>query len=646
MRLVRLTLDNWLCYRGRTVLNVDEKAYAIVARRSNDADSSNWVGKSGVIEAIGFALFGTHRWETEDQWITNGESAGHVHLLFSDGTNVMRKRTRGKRTELGFYDTKTNTRADQDEAQKAIERWLGVDAEMFKATSFFEQKKMSRLILATPKQRMDIVSAWLDLEKIQACESAASKLATKHALESEVLARTLTVESNRHEERAIQLQKFEECGGMKGAQERDAIVSERLSELEATIGSVTATCHEHDRAVRVYSEALGQRNKLTAELGTIPKINAVAMAEAEVERDALASRFTEVERTVTRLALLKLGGFDGTCPVSRGFVCPAKDALNARKVEAEAEYEAVRKERDVIATDLGEVKLELKQASQIIERRRDVDQKLAMVSDIVLKERPAYEAAIAKGRPDVSTLIPERDALREEWKTLQGEIRAMGDLEAAVSKGRAEIAEMTTMFKLASKKATLYRQAATIFGRNGAQRRIAEAALGQIEGLANQLLQDAGIALSVTVRWAREGDGLASSCDKCGAAYPTSAKVKQCPKCSASRGQNLVNKLEILLSNRSGAAEDLAGIAIQLAASQWLRRERGSQVEFAVLDEPFGALDRTNRKALSAALPKMLAAAGIHQAFVIAHTADVLDALPARIAITSTDGCATASVEG
>ena len=68
----------------------------------------------------------------------------------------------------------------------------------------------------------------------------------------------------------------------------------------------------------------------------------------------------------------------------------------------------------------------------------------------------------------------------------------------------------------------------------------------------------------------------------------------------------MVHRLDIELSDRSGAAEDLAGAAFQLSASAWLRSERNSAWSVALLDEPFSQLDAGNRRAFATHLAAML----------------------------------------
>ena len=151
---------------------------------------------------------------------------------------------------------------------------------------------------------------------------------------------------------------------------------------------------------------------------------------------------------------------------------------------------------------------------------------------------------------------------------------------------------------------------------------------------ANAALREAGIDRSVGVTWARYGEGLASSCEECGAPYPSSTKVRECSWCGAKRGPKMVERLDIEPSDRSGAADDLAGIGVRLAASAWLRERKQIQWSNACIDEPFGSLDTANKRAIATHLTSMLGGKyGFVQTFVVAHDRIVTDALPRRIEV-------------
>jgi DNA repair exonuclease SbcCD ATPase subunit len=100
------------------------------------------------------------------------------------------------------------------------------------------------------------------------------------------------------------------------------------------------------------------------------------------------------------------------------------------------------------------------------------------------------------------------------------------------------------------------------------------------------------------------------------------------------RGPKLDEKLDFALSDRSGAAEDLAGFHLQVATAAWLYGRRGVPWRVIAVDEPFGALDEAHRRSMGVHVVGLLRTRyAFEQAFVIAHDTASTDAMPARIRI-------------
>jgi hypothetical protein len=132
MHIESVRLVNWGCFKGEHVLDLDAIPYAVVATREGDPERSNWNGKTMLLEAIPFALYGVHRHRLEEGWISKGEVESSVTLMF-DGWTVCRFRVPGKGTQLEVRmynrDLKPEFRGDEfkgDEAQRKIEELVGL----------------------------------------------------------------------------------------------------------------------------------------------------------------------------------------------------------------------------------------------------------------------------------------------------------------------------------------------------------------------------------------------------------------------------------------------------------------------------------------------------------------------------------------
>jgi DNA repair exonuclease SbcCD ATPase subunit len=638
MRIAKLILRNWGPFRGEHELNLGARAYAVVAQHVGDAERSNWGGKTMLLEAVDFVLTGRHRHRTEDDIITTGEVECAVTIVFDDETVASRYRKRGSATRLEYG---ASTR---DEAKAALEARLALTPEDFSNTAYFEQKRMARLIVARPEERMAIVGGWLRLDRLEKAEDhVRAKLAG-------IALQRAAVDTRRA---AMQDATSRALGDHADSAALDAALADtatkltegraRLAAMQDELELVRAQQLTRQRAAE-YAALVeeGKSLKATAD-HDMAALEAANLDARQVERDAAGKASIAGAETARRRSLAR-GRFDGACPVA-GIACPAVDDINARSrqnasrlaeaesIEAAAKVAlegAQRQERTFAAKHQAALRLE---------------ERLEGLRAQALRLRPEHVAAKALTKVvDADALRTSISALQDRLNHLAGEV---GRLTAAVhdvnANTRASAAASQTLATLTA-ASEVHRAALGILGRNGAQRRLAEGALATIGDGANNLLTACGVDLSVALSWAREGQGLAKHCAECGAPFPTSAKVKTCLTCGAIRGPLLVQRLEVELSDRSGAAEDFAGIALQLSASAWLRRERGSDWGTLLLDEPTGAMDRAHRRRFTSHLATMLARSQVEQALVVAHDPAVLEALPGRIQIMRDGSWSTARV--
>lgn len=630
VRIAQLRLKNFLAYRGEHVLKLEAKPYAIVARREDDVDSSNWAGKSALVEAIKFVLDGSHRHRLDDEWITEGEQAGEVEAIFDTGERALRSRERGHATKFYFWLPNAIEPSFKADAQRDLEVRMGIDASDFDSTWFFEQGQMARIINARPEDRMKMVATWLKLGPLEACEDKVRARVNAMIDDMQKLTGRREAARKRLMEALGGRSRELVTVGIEGAAGKVAAARASLRDAEAA----WEANEERRRAAIVrdeYAQLVAEGTKLAEEveavdIDALKKTWEMNRAKATLSREAAGEKTSRVKQ----LAIVARGEFDGRCPIA-DIECPATTKINAERTTGKITLDraknaetASRKE----AMDLDALlDVSLRAFNDAgskggqLERLRERAAKLADEADKVENvPQPEDGDAIRLRMLDMRQHVEDR---QREHTNAARVIEVADAVDAEELTIDAEVQIVETNLRLA-------RAALTVFGKQGAQRKIAEEVLGGIEEEANVMLSNAGIALSVSVQWTRDGQGLAKACDSCGASFPASAKVKACPRCSAPRGPQLQNKLEFILSDTSGAAKDLAGIAIQLAASQWLREDRKSDWNTIVIDEAFAQTDKSTRRALSTQLRELLR---FQQAFIIAHSPEVLDCLPGKIEI-------------
>jgi DNA repair exonuclease SbcCD ATPase subunit len=664
MRIAKLTLKNWKCFEGEHELDLDAKVYAIVAREENDPERSNWNGKSSLMEAVDFALYDrlAPSVDGKDGWITHGKPVGEVTVTFDTGERIVRSRHRGKSTKVYFYPAGANARtpSHQELAEDAIRGLLGLDADDFKATCYFEQRQMARLVLAKPEARMDIVAGWFRLGKLQEAEQVVSAEMT--GVQRDLTQAKGRIEMARQTWTGVVTELEIPAGapidGEPGPTWFDTEIAALYAKLTPLNERVTwlKTClrqADHFAALQRdaarYDQIIIEGKDLAAR-GAKDGASDVAALKAIFEKAgnhladlqgqvALQNRQYRTKLTVAR------GAFDGVCPlVDRS--CPSAEWVNSERQAAETQATDAANVMEELNERLKEAALQHRVAADMLRVAEDRNTRIGTLRAEARRLKPSKEQLVGLNT------VPSQETLEEEILKATNAIVDLQNQMVKIELRRQDVQKAADSAHEWQEKADALdarlrtlAEAVAILGKGGAQRRIAERGLLYIEAGANALLAQCGIPLDLKVEWSREGKDLARTCAVCGLAFPASAKAKTCSGCSTERGHNIVNKLVLRPSARSGAAEDLAGGAFQLAASAWLRRQREASWSVALIDEPFGSLDASNRRAFAAHLVSMLRSEyGFEQSFVIAHHAAVLDALPGRIEIVRKGDASTVRV--
>lgn len=329
-------------------------------------------------------------------------------------------------------------------------------------------------------------------------------------------------------------------------------------------------------------------------------------------------------------------GFDGQCPVMcEG--CPAVDHVTERLDNVRDQVDALEHEVDQTQHDFDQARAAASSAIAAHHAHAADTRRLAQLRAKGAEQLPSVKYIAEHGEPpDVGAT---EHALMD-WDNTRD--RLVGDIARLEADIEARARMLTEQGNIKAKRTALadsirtWREAVALLGRGGLQREIAEECMGEIEARANAVIAGAGIDLSIQVKWSREGAGLATNCSACGSPFPKGRGVKECSTCGAARGPKMVEKTYFAISNRSGAADDIAGLAFQLGATTWKRAARGVLWSSVMIDEPFGACDPANARAMGTHLHTMIRHDnGFEQGFVVAHDARIMEAMPARVVIRS-----------
>ena len=232
---LQLTLKNFLSYRDAT-LNFRGLHTACIC-------GANGAGKSSLLEAITWVIWGKSRASTEDDVIYRGAKSVRVDFEFicnNQTYRIIRSRSRGRSSSLEFQvETKVanfrsitakGLRATQDE----IIACLKLDYDTFTNSAYLRQGRANEFMLRRPNERKQILADLLKLDRYEQLSSQAKDLAKEYKgkiEQSKQNLEPLAIELGKKQEITTELAKIkQESSQLQSTQEQDRL---RLQQLQA-----------------------------------------------------------------------------------------------------------------------------------------------------------------------------------------------------------------------------------------------------------------------------------------------------------------------------------------------------------------------------------------------------------------------------
>ena len=173
MRILRAKLKNFMSHNSTDIDLSNIKLAAIVGE--------NGAGKSSILEALSYALFGITRMDTDDELCRNGNDleSNYTFELNNEIFNVVRSKKFGKSGKLSLFrgDEKL-TGTTMSETQDKIEKILNADYTTFINSAFIMQDEFNEFIIdRTSSEKDEILMSFLNINKYSDyCSIAKDKL--------------------------------------------------------------------------------------------------------------------------------------------------------------------------------------------------------------------------------------------------------------------------------------------------------------------------------------------------------------------------------------------------------------------------------------------------------------------------------------
>ena len=432
---VRLQVRNFLCYRD----NAPPLDFAGIHVAC--LSGANGHGKSALLDAVTWALWGKARARQDEQLIHQGQTDMDVEFDFlMDGQlyRVIRKRSIRGRAQ-GTLELQVDrdgkfvvlTEASQRATQARINAILRMDYETFINSAFLVQGRADEFTVRTPAERKQVLADILGLSLYDRAEEIAKEEARKaeqiigqRTGEIQNLDAELEkVDEYRNDEKAHALE-VEKLAGQREEAER------RAREAEAALTELRHKERELDELIarRAQDERM--------------------MADRERRRGGLSARLKELEALVHDEADIQAGYRRLVEAREREAALAAKGIrageLNAEAIRLEGTIAQARQnlalEREHAQRQAGEKAAEADKAESLRARRAQVAKDLAALEENE-RQRDSLRERIQGVGLTVERLKSENAQLQKEMRDLRSKIDQLGEAEATCPLCRSPLSE-------------------------------------------------------------------------------------------------------------------------------------------------------------------------------------------------------------
>ncbi len=429
MRPLRLQLRNFLSY-GENVPPLSFDGMHVVC-----LSGPNGHGKSALLDAMTWALWGKARSRQDDDLIRHGATAMLVDfefLLEDQRYRVRRERVRRRgrqgRTVLEFYvwdshreDWRPLTETSVRDTQHRILQTLKLDYDTFITSAYLKQGRADRFTTMRPAERKAVLAEILRLDQYTTWEERARQ-------QSRVL--EARIQSIEHQIASLQEEIAREDSCRQALTEAEA----ELTELEQRL----KTAEEQERLLNTQREMLLQAREEFRQQQARVKTLEADIAQAQAEKARVTSQLRQVEALLARRETIEAQYEEWQR------LRAEEDAWNERLRQHVRLQEALREAqmawnaaREQLTREISRLEQELSTLQQHLAAEATVQHQLAEA-----QERLTYltqqEETLHTARERLQTLQEERAVLREQLKRLKQDMQELRERLDRLESARAE----------------------------------------------------------------------------------------------------------------------------------------------------------------------------------------------------------------
>lgn len=435
---IRLEIKNFLAYRSPEPVRFDGIHLACLT-------GSNGAGKSSLLDAITWALWGRARARRDEELVHLGQTDMYVSLEFEqDGLlyQVIRRRSRGKNTgtlDLIAFDgdgvpnniSEPNMRGTQEK----INRLLNLDYETFVHSAFLQQGKADAFTTKTPRERKQILSDILGLARWEAYEDATKEKIK--GIEAEIQMRQMQIDEIDREieqepalkaaldeaeiqqqEAEIALKAAEEAlkqvehapNEMRNVLRQRAEIEQRLRGYEGDLKAAVEEIARQERRVEGYGRTIAAQDEIQAGYAALEEARSTnqTLADKMVELREIEQARNELERQLDAVRAelrAEIGGYEATITQHKKTIATAQpelleevrfqiaelETLDEQRALLDGELNALRNESSSLEATNNTLRPEMNKLKERIDRLRAADGALCPLCGQPLTENHRLE---------------------------------------------------------------------------------------------------------------------------------------------------------------------------------------------------------------------------------------------------------------
>ena len=688
---IHLRISGFLSYRDPAEVDFTTFDLACIS-------GQNGAGKSSLLDAITWSLFGEARAKDKDSLVNLQSKTAEVTFTFGYEENVyrvIRALPRGKTTTLEFQILDNGRQATDDnktwrplterttrETQARIEQTLRLDYETFINAAFFLQGKADQFTQQNASKRKDVLSNILGLEMWETYKVRTAE--KRKALEDEVKSMDgriaeINAELAEEEPRKQRLKELEsELKRLSTARKTQEQALENLrkaaASLDQQIAAEKAKLEEERRGLKEQEQAVSGQRLAIGEMNTQVESAKKSLAQVEekvtkrneleenrsaareqygqskAENELLKAQMDELKERIDRLSAAE----GATCPL-----CGQPLSEHHRKSTLKQLQDEGKEKGDhfrVNKSNMDEIAKRITDYESQIAKMGSAEREQLTLSNTVtqLTERietisnsiKNWETTDIKRLKEVETTLASEKYAIETQKTSVNLVeaeRALFDMQEQENRLNQEVGaarqKVSVLDGLRARKTELgsAREACAL---QVARHKSLERAFGK-DGVPALLIEQAlpQIESKANELLDRLSDGQMSI------RFVTQAEYKD------KKREDLKETLSIQISDAAGVRdyEMYSGgeafrvnFAIRLALSEVLAQRKGARLQTLVIDEGFGSQDTQGRQRLIEAIN--LVKHDFAKILVITHLDELKDAFPTRIEVEKTERGSTVRV--